>query len=76
VLKPTRLAAIICLSKVLATQPGKVRVTIIYPGAVESELVEASNDEETPAKLGAVLAIFHHLPLVERYAMRSSNQMK
>jgi len=26
---------------------GKVRVTIIYPGAVESELVVASNDEQT-----------------------------
>ena len=26
---------------------GQVRVTIIYPGAVESELVEASNDEQT-----------------------------
>lgn len=30
---------------------GKVRVTIIYPGAVESELVEASNDEQTSSQI-------------------------
>jgi NADP-dependent 3-hydroxy acid dehydrogenase YdfG len=30
---------------------GKVRVTIIYPGAVESELVEASNDEQTSKQI-------------------------
>lgn len=33
-----------CLRKEML---GKVRVTIIYPGAVESELVESSNDEQT-----------------------------
>ena len=33
-----------CLRKEML---GKVRVTIIYPGAVESELVESSNDRET-----------------------------
>ncbi|MEY2832781.1 MAG: hypothetical protein RLZZ574_2039 [Cyanobacteriota bacterium] len=26
---------------------GKVRVTTIYPGAVESELMQSSNDEQT-----------------------------
>lgn len=30
---------------------GKVRVTIIYPGAVESELVEASNNEQTSSQI-------------------------
>lgn len=30
---------------------GKVRVTIIYPGAVESELVVASNDEQTSSQI-------------------------
>lgn len=32
---------------------GKVRVTIIYPGAVESELVEASNDEQTSSQISS-----------------------
>ena len=30
---------------------GKVRVTIIYPGAVESELVQSSNDEKTSSQV-------------------------
>lgn len=30
---------------------GKVRVTIIYPGAVESELIDSSNDEQTSNQL-------------------------
>ena len=30
---------------------GKVRVTIIYPGAVESELIQSSNDEQTTNQL-------------------------
>ena len=32
---------------------GKVRVTIIYPGAVESELVESSNDEQTTEQINS-----------------------
>ena len=32
---------------------GKVRVTIIYPGAVESELVEVSNDEKTSSQISS-----------------------
>lgn len=30
---------------------GKVRVTIIYPGAIESELIQSSNDEQTSGQL-------------------------
>ncbi|VEP17593.1 putative enzyme [Hyella patelloides LEGE 07179] len=30
---------------------GKVRVTIIYPGAIESELISSSNDEQTSNQL-------------------------
>lgn len=30
---------------------GKVKVTIIYPGAVESELLEASNDAQTSSQI-------------------------
>lgn len=30
---------------------GKVRVTIIYPGAIESELIRSSNDEQTSNQL-------------------------
>ena len=32
---------------------GKVRVTIIYPGAVESELVSSSNDEQTANQINS-----------------------
>ncbi|MGL5806678.1 MAG: hypothetical protein ACRC2R_22205 [Xenococcaceae cyanobacterium] len=31
----------------------KVRVTIIYPGAVESELIESSNDEQTSSQINS-----------------------
>lgn len=55
---------------------GKVRVTIIYPGAVESELIEASNDKQTSRQMNSSFSFISPLPLVERYAMRSSNQMK
>ena len=30
---------------------GKVRVTIVYPGAIESELIQSSNDEQTTNQL-------------------------
>ena len=39
-----------CLRKEML---GKVRVTIIYPGAVESELVESSNDEQTSKQVNS-----------------------
>ena len=32
---------------------GKVRVTTIYPGAIESELIESSNDEQTSNQLNS-----------------------
>lgn len=32
---------------------GKVRVTIIYPGAIESELIESSNDEKTSSQISS-----------------------
>jgi NADP-dependent 3-hydroxy acid dehydrogenase YdfG len=32
---------------------GKVRVTIIYPGAIESELIEASNDAQTSSQINS-----------------------
>ena len=32
---------------------GKVRVTIIYPGAVESELIQSSNDEPTANQINS-----------------------
>lgn len=38
---------------------GKVRVTIIYPGAVESELAEVSNDEKTSSQISES---FSHIP--------------
>ena len=37
---------------------GKVRVTIIYPGAVESELIESSNDEQTSSQISSS---FNHI---------------
>lgn len=32
---------------------GKVRVTIVYPGAVESELISSSNDEQTSSQISS-----------------------
>jgi NADP-dependent 3-hydroxy acid dehydrogenase YdfG len=38
---------------------GKVRVTTIYPGAVESELIQSSNDKQTADRLESA---FDHIP--------------
>lgn len=41
---------------------GKVRVTIIYPGAVESELIQASNDEQTSNQIASNFSEVSFIP--------------
>jgi NADP-dependent 3-hydroxy acid dehydrogenase YdfG len=56
---------------------GKVRVTIIYPGAVESELIQSSNDEQTSNQLES---IFNAIPATAisqavRYAIEQPDEV-
>ncbi len=56
---------------------GKVRVTIIYPGAVESELAEVSNDEKTFSQISES---FSHIPASSisravRYAIEQPDEV-
>jgi NADP-dependent 3-hydroxy acid dehydrogenase YdfG len=41
---------------------GKVRVTIIYPGAVESELIESSNDQQTSNQIASNFSEVSFIP--------------
>lgn len=59
---------------------GKVRVTIIYPGAVESELMQSSNDEQTINQISSNFSEVSFIPPTAisnavRYALEQPDEV-
>ncbi|MEM7595723.1 MAG: SDR family oxidoreductase [Cyanobacteria bacterium P01_A01_bin.83] len=59
---------------------GRVRVTIIYPGAVESELIQSSNDEQTANQINNSFSEVNFIPPTAisqavRYAIDQPNEV-
>ncbi|MGD2179695.1 SDR family oxidoreductase [Lusitaniella coriacea] len=56
---------------------GKVRVTIIYPGAVDSELIQSSNDEQTSNRLESSFNTIPPTAISQavRYAIAQPNEV-
>ncbi len=59
---------------------GKVRVTIVYPGAIESELIQSNNDEQTANQINSSFSEVDFIPPTAisravRYAIEQPNEV-